>query len=307
MATGRMSDIPYMTAAGVDLIFNKAAKMPMDKVYPLISNEKSQPKVIGNYHTIGDLGVAAEKPEGSDITYHKIKENYKTTITSKRYSIGAEATIEQLEADLYGVVDQQFGTPLLKRLFQLKEKKVHDIYNDGFATTGADGVYMFSASHPLQDSALLNDNLLSGALTPDNFIAGKQHFYAIKDQAGELFDTVPTHLLISVYKQWLALQIMQSELVAFELSNTKNVTENVLPVKIIASKYVDYTASTGVAPWFLIDKSLENAGVILQTKSGVRLQHWWEEGPDIYKGKITEWYGVGAVSPGYGVAASPGS
>ena len=307
MATGRMSDIPYMTAAGVDVVFNRAAKMPMQKYYPQICEEKSQVKVIGNYHTIGDLGAAMLKPEGDDITYRKISENLKTSITSRIVANGVEATEEQLEADLENVVKQQFGTPLLATMLDYKEKQIHDVYNDGFSATGADGVYMFSASHPLSDSVLLNDNLATGALTPDNFIAAKMKFYAIKNQAGRRFATRPTHLLISEYKQHIAFQIIQSELVAFELSNTKNVSNDVLPVKVIASPFIDYTASTGVAPWFLLDRSLKDAGVILQTKRGIKLQHWWEEGPSIYKGKVSEWYGSGFISAGYGLVGSPGT
>lgn len=307
MANGRISDIQRMTEAGVDLVFNRAAKMPKKMYYPQIVTEKQQVKKIGNYDSIGDLSAAQEKIEGDTYVFDSIEENNRTTIESKTYGKGVFATMEKLDYDLENVVKNTFGNPLIKKLLQLKERKVADAYNDSFATTGADGVYILSASHPLQRSASLNDNLATGALTPDNFIAGKNKFNFIYDQAGEFYDTEPTHLLIHPAKMWLALQIIQSNLMAFELSNTKNVTNEVMPIKIITNRYLDYNASTGVSPWFLLDKTIDDAGCILQTKRGLKLKTWWVNENEIYRGTASEMYGVGFISPSYGIVGSTGA
>ena len=44
MAGGRVSDIVSMTEAGVDLVFNRAAKMPRRKYYSQIVWEMQQKK-----------------------------------------------------------------------------------------------------------------------------------------------------------------------------------------------------------------------------------------------------------------------
>jgi hypothetical protein len=130
-------------------------------------------------------------------------------------------------------------------------------------------------------------------------------FNTIYDQAGDFMDTEPTHLLIHPNKLHIALQILESTLMAFELTNTKNVSQDVMPIKLITNKYLDYS-STGVSPWFLIDKALDDAGAILQKKRGIFLKTWWENNNQVYRAAAMELYGVGIVSPGYQIVGSTG-
>lgn len=307
MAGTRLSNITKLTTDTADLVFNRAAKAPTKKYYEQIVTERTEPKRIGNYVTIGDLGQAQIKGEGDVIVYDKIQDNYSTAITSQTIVKGVEASMESLEYDMENVVKNRFGSPLVTRLINYKERAVADAYNDGFTSTGADGVAIFSATHPLQSSVLVNDNLATGALTPENLIAAKNKFTFIYDQAGEYFNSDPTHLVIHKNKLYTALQIMQSQLMAFELSNTKNVVNDTVPLSIVVNPYLDYTVSTGVSPWFLIDKTMQDAGCILQTKKGVMLDTWWEKNNQVFRGTATEMYGVGFVSPGYSVVGSTGA
>lgn len=305
---GRVSDITKLTEAGVDVIFNKAVKMPTMKYYPQIVSEKPNQKKIGKYETIGDLSSATEKGEGDAIVFDKISHNYETTITSSTKVKGVEASMEELEYDLYATVQKYFGSPLMQKMIILKERAVATAYNNAFATTtGADGVYVCSASHPLQRSALLNDNLATGALTPENLTKAKNKFNFIYDQSGEFFGSIPTHLLIHPNKMYSAMAILGSQLYAFELTNTKNTLQDVSPIKVISNPWITYNTTTDVSPWFLLDKTLADAGCVLQTKRGIQLKTWWENNNDVFRGACTEMYGVGFISPGYGLVGSLGS
>lgn len=306
MAGTRVSDIQSMTEAGVDMVFNRAAKMPRRKYYPQIVTEITQKKKVGNYHTIGNIGPAEEKIEADIIVFDKIQENYETNITSTTKSKGVEASMESLEYDLENVVNATFGTPLLRVMQTYKERVCANLYNHAFTTTGADGQYQIDSDHPLQNSALVNDNLATGALTPDNLVLAKQMFNSIYDQAGDFFDTEPTILLIHPNKLHTALAILESSLVAFELSNTKNVTQEDMPIRIVTNKYLDYS-STGVSPWFLIDGTLDDAGAILQKKRGLWLKTWWENNNQVYRAAAMEMYGVGIISAGYKIVGSTGA
>jgi len=312
MANGRVSDITRMTEAGTTVIFNREAKMPRQKYYPQISTEIQEPKLIGLYDTLGDLTAAEVKAERDTISFDSIGQGYQTTITSQTISKGVDASREKLEYDLYKTVNRSFGAPMIRVMLQKKEKAIADLYNDGFATTtGADGVYIFSATHPLLSSAEHNNNLATGALTTDNLIAGKNKFLDIKDQAGGQFDTRATTLLINDHMQYRAMQILESQLVAFELSNTKNVANSLNPVRVVSNPYIDFTAGTGGAadtsPWFLIDDSLEDAGAILQTKKSIWLETEWLKSSQVYRGMCFEMYGTGMISPGYRVVGSTGA
>jgi len=285
MAETRLSDLGNLIYEGIDLVFNRALQTPRNVYYKNCVIEKPIEKKYGWYETIGTLGAAEEKAEGDVIEFQKISDGYKTTIETKTYAMGVKASKEALEFDLENVVAQTFGSPLTTKLLQKKEAVVATVYNNMTTDTGADGVAILSNSHPLLNSASVNDNLLTGALTSANIIAAKNMFNMIYDQAGEFFDTVPTHLLIHPNKMFLALQLLNSQLMALELSNTKNVLQDVMPIQIIQNRYLSYNNSTEQSPWFLLDKTLD-AGVLLQTKGGVQLETWWEYDELSYKGIV---------------------
>ena len=305
---GRVSDIQRMTEEGVDVIFNKNAKTPQKKYYPQIVWEKKIDKAVGIYDTIGDIGPAEVKVEGNAYNFDNFEQGYQTTISVDTVGKGVEVSMEVLEDDLYGVVKSRFGPGLFRVLLSRKERACADLYNDAFSDTGADGVALISASHPLvKNPSSLNDNLATGALTPDNFIKAKMKFNSIYDQAGDFFDTDPTHLLIHKNKLYTALAILQSQLMAFELSNTKNVVNDEMPVKIVVNNYLDYTAATGVSPWFLLDRTLQDAGAVLQVKKGLTLKTWWENNNEVFRGTLHERDGTGVISPGYCIVGSTGA
>lgn len=303
---GRTSDILRMTEDGVDLIFNKSAKTPQKKYYPNYVWEKKNEKRIGKYDTIGDLGPAETKVEGAAFQFDSFTQGYPTTIQVDTIGKGVEVSMEELEDDLYGVVNSRFGPGLFRVLLSAKEKGCAELYNNAFTDTGADGVAYCSASHPLVNSPKVNDNLATGALTPDNFIAAKMKFNSIYDQAGDFFDTDPTHLLIHKNKIYTAMAILESQLMAFEMSNTKNVVQGDMPIKVTVSNYLDYNVSTSVSPWFLLDRKMSDAGAVLQVKKGLTLKTWWENNNEVFRGTLLERYGLGMISPGYGLVGSAG-
>lgn len=305
MADTRTSDILKMTEAGVNEVFYAAAKKPRVLEYKNICREVQGDKKICKYESIGAIGPAIEKPEGDTLTYRKISQAYETTIESTTKSNAVQATIEALKYDLKGVVESTFGEPLIRTMITLKEKTVADVYNHAFTTTSADGKVYIANDHPLVNNALKsNDNLLTGEMSTTTIVTAKNMFNSIYDQAGELFDTAPTHLLIHPNKLFLALQLLQSQLMALELSNTKNVLQDVNAVKIVTNRYLDYAAE--VSPWFMLDKSLTGAGVILQNYVPLTLDKEFTQADLSYRGACWEMYGVGMVSPGYGIVGSVG-
>ena len=309
MAITRASDISNMLLAGSDAQFNKAAKKPRRQYWKSICTVKKQPKKVGNYDTIGNLSAAEEHVEGSTVVFDKIEEAYRTYITAKVYDKGVAATIEAQQFDQYDVVTTQFGEPLVAALNIKKERVVAAAYNGAFTDTGADGVAIISDSHPLKNnSALLNDNLTTGALSNESLRTAKNMFNMIYNQAGDPFDTQPTHLLIHPNKMFQALELLNSTLTAWQLSNTKNVLQDIAPIKIITNPYLTYNVSTDVSPWFMLDMSLDGAGCILQENKALSLKTWFERSElDSLKGAAYEIYGVGFVSSGYGIVGSAGS
>lgn len=307
MAIGRVSDIINLTEAGIDEVFNREVSRPRKLEYKNICREVSGDKKIYKHQSIGNLGPAVTKPEGDTITYRKIEEAYETTIEATTKSNGAAATLEQLEYDLEGVVSAIFGAPLVDTMIVKKEKEVADVYNNAFTATGPDGVAWIANAHPLVNNNLVtNDNLLTGEMSTTTIQTAKNMFNFIYDQAGEFMDTAPTHLLIHPNKLFLALQLLNSQLMALELSNTKNVLQDVAPIKIVTNRWLTYNTSTDVSPWFMLDKTLNAGAVLYQTIPMAMNKHFeWED--LTYKGEVYEAYGCSLVGAGYGLVGSQGS
>lgn len=308
MAATRVSDLSNLILAGSDEVFNKAAKAPRRQYWKDIVRQVQQEKQTGNYDTIGNLTAAQKHNEESAVTFDKIEYNNRTNIVSYVWEKGVKATLEATEFDLYDVVERQFGEPLVAVMNNKKERIVADVYNDVFTATGADGVYLAHDAHPLKNSSTkFNDNLITGALTTENIKVAKNRFNFIYDQAGEYFDTQPTHLLIHPNKMFEAFELLNSALMAWEISNTKNSLQAVSPIKIIENKYLDYNVTTDTSPWFMLDKNLADAGCVLQVKKGLTLRTWFENEDLSLKGIAYEIYGAGMVAPGYGFVASLGN
>jgi hypothetical protein len=204
-------------------------------------------------------------------------------------------------------MDKVFGGELVKKMTLAKEQEVAAAYNGAFAATGGDGVYILSASHPLKNSSLLNDNLATGALSFDNLVAAKNKFNHIYDQAGQLFDTYPTHIVIHPDKFYTLAAILESVLKPFELSNTKNTVGSKYALQIIQNKRIDMDTSTGVSKWFLLDKTIQGAGCILLKRQGMKMSSYQDDKTKDYRADVYERYITQFVAPGYGIVGSLGS
>ena len=74
MAGTYTADIPSLTEAGVDLIFNRSARAQRDNSFPKISTQLTNQKETGIYQTLGALGPAEVRPEGDAFNYDRIQE-----------------------------------------------------------------------------------------------------------------------------------------------------------------------------------------------------------------------------------------
>jgi phage major head subunit gpT-like protein len=306
MAGGRSSDITNLKKAGINFVFNEAAKVPMPQQWPQIVTKVMEEKAVGTYMTAGDIGNASLHTEGSAYTFEGRAEDWKTEITIQIYGKGVYATRKQMKDDQSNFIANTFGAPLVQAMVQKKEQVVADVYNDGFATSMADGVYVFSNTHPLSNApALYNDNLVTGAITTDNIKTGLNQFALIKNQAGNRFPTQATHLLVNVMEQFTVIELLESKLLAWELSNTVNSVTRAQPLGVILNNYIDHTGKGDTySPWFLLDKTIDRAGAIYQYRGGMNIETEVDFKTKDYQATVEEEFAVAFVSPGYGVVAS---
>lgn len=306
MAGTRLSDITSLTLLGISEIFNSAAKADRELYYKNSSREVKMDLRIGTYQTLGALAAAETKVEGAPVKFNKIETDYQTSIYNYTRSNGVECTLEADAYDQYDIVQSTFGQPLIDTMIDLKEQTVADVYNHAFASTGGDGVYQIAANHPLHNAiGVYNDNLVTGELSVENIKIAKNKFNHIKNQAGRRFPTHATHILAHEDKSFALVELLQSSLMAWEISNTKNSLQSKDFSKIIYNNYLDYDIDTDKSPWFLLDKTLK-AGVVLQVKQALKLHTFYDDKTLDYCGLAYEMYGAGMTASGYGIVGSEG-
>ena len=307
MAGGRSADISYLkkARASINFVFNEAAKIPQPQQWPQIVTKVNQPLEVGTYLTVGDVGNAALHVEGDAYTFEGISDDWKTEITIATYGKGVFATRKQMKDDQTMSVNGLFGTKLIQSMIQVKEQVVADAYNDGFATSMADGVYVFSSTHPLSNAVgKYNDNLITGTLSTDGIKEGVNQFSLIKNQAGNRYPTKATHLLVNTLEQFTVYELLQSQLLARELSNTVN-SLKLAPLGVIFNDYIDHVSDgDSYSPWFLLDKTIADAGCVYQYRGGMNVETELNFLNKNTESTCEEEFSVAMVSPGFGLIGS---
>ncbi|MGE5631383.1 MAG: Mu-like prophage major head subunit gpT family protein [Caulobacteraceae bacterium] len=297
MAITNQSDLNKEMYVGHMEVWKKNLEKPAKEQWREYATIKNSTKMEETYETLGNLDPAQETAPSGQINYGTIKDAYETTVKNKKYTNGFSVDIETYDDDQYAVVDETKVNELYRTMITLREKNVAAQWNGVFTTTGSDGVAQAASNHPLKNSALVNDNLMtSGPITPDSVINGAMKFNAIKNQAGDVFDTDATAILAHKDKMALVQAVLSSNLKAMELSNTKNTVPN---LKAIFSKYLDAN------PWHLLDEAI--ASVIMQIRSGLKTNSYFDD-KDTLTWYFNAWerYRAAIIHPGYGFISNPG-
>ena len=156
----------------------------------------------------------------------------------------------------------------VKNMINYEEELAIAPYDNAFTTNLADGVPLISNSHPcLNAPGTLNDNLTTGALSPDTIKAAVKLFSQFKNHAGKPMRAWANQILTHEYNMIEIEEIFNSVLKPYEESNTKNTLPKLRPAY---SRWL-----TSLTAWFLRDTEYEHA--IIQFYKGYRNKMDWRE------------------------------
>lgn len=281
-------------------LFLENLKAPRKEEYLAFTTPKSSTKDEEIYDSIGNLSAAEEKTEGGPLHYEQVSQMYQTTVINKTYDRGFYETWEAIEDDVEKVISKINTGAMIRAMVTKREQEVAAVVDGVFATTGADGKTYAANDHPLDTAktAAKNDNLMdAGDIAPDSIIAGCNMFNDIKDFAGNPFDTSATAILAHANHGANIKAILESNLKASELSNTKN---TVPALKPILGKYISKTC------WHLLDETIPS--FIFQRRSNLQpfedqdkistLNYYWA---------MVERYRAAIINPGYGIISNAGA
>jgi hypothetical protein len=224
MAVMISADISRMIVLGNREVFTTNFETyPIE--YPAFTTAKKATKKTEMYDSMGNLKAAEEKAEGMPITYGSVGQAYQTSITNKVWANGFAHTMEAIKYDLQGVVNSIKAKELARTMRENEEARAIYWVDNAITVNLADGQPIGSNSHPLVDSASVNDTLATAATIadPDNHVTMINMFYDFLNHAGTPMKTRPTDALTHYANQLTVEEIYKSVNKSQEMSNTKNV------------------------------------------------------------------------------------
>lgn len=213
------------------------------KVFNVLSSTKQSEK--DSYES--GFGMMPEKAEGVAATYDVIYPGISETYTHKTYALGYELTEEAIEDNLRTPETfNKLPTALNRSAIETIEVTAANIYNNGFSTTGFDGVVLFSTSHPTLDgSTQSNRPTVHADLSVTSLTAGLTAIEKFVDERGLKRPTKAVLLIVAVDNWNVAEELLGSEYKPYVANNEVNALQK----KDL--QYFVYHYLTDTDAWFL--------------------------------------------------------
>ena len=234
----------------LDSMLPELSNVIMDKymsqpdLIPKLFNFHGTDKAIEQSTKVTGFPAAPEIPEGEGVSYYQFKQGYDKTYTMTKYGLGFKTTEEMVDDgkfDLMAKLSRMIG----KSLFETRQIRSFNVFNNGFSAAGPDGVSLFNASHPLTGGGT-QSNTASSDLTQASLEAAITAFETLTDDEGLKIAVKPKYLLVPSALKFTAKEIVKSALEPSTANNAINalVDEN---IEVVASPYL-----TDAGQWILL-------------------------------------------------------
>ena len=218
---------------------------------------------------ITGFGLAPVKPQGKAAEYDSETQGPTTRFVHVAYALGYIVTHEELKDDLYMEVSKTRAPSNSRAFRQTKERVCANIYNRGFNAVflGADGVPLFSVSHPNTSGGVYSNRLpvdadLSEAALEDMIILQMQ----ATDDRGMLINLMPRSLHVAPANWFNANRILKSVYQVGNANNDINVIHatNALPMGIKLNHYF-----TSPQAWFIRTNIEKGKGMVFLEREAI--------------------------------------
>ena len=296
MALTTRADIARAMYIGTKEVFMKNLQKQPQEEWKAYATIKTSNKMEETYDSVGNLKPADIKPEGDPISYGKIEQGYVTVVRNETVANGFSVTMEAKEDEQWGIVPEVKVNELIRTMISKKELAVASVWDNVTSAVGADGKPYASHDHPLLNSANVNDNLVEKAFDIDSYQEAINKFNHWYNHYGDKFFTRPDAILAHRDRQTYIFAMLQSVLVPFEQSNTKN---TIPQLKTIFSSYIDANKV------HIIDSTIDTA--IMQKRKGLTSGYDYDERDTFnFYFNVHERYKAAMINPGFGFVTITG-
>lgn len=268
-------------------------------LYEIESSERSFEEEV----KLSGFGVAPVKSEGMPIAYDNAQEAWSTRWTHETIAMGFSITEEALDDNLYDSLSKRYAKALARSMAHTKQIKAAALFNNGFTSyTTGDGVYFFSASHPLIGGGTNANRPVSGQdLNETSLEAAIIAIAAWTDERGLLIQAKPKKLVLPPALQFVATRLLSSPLRPGTADNDANA------MKMMGSIPGGWSTNnffTDPNAWFLKTDIPNSSKMFVRKALSTSFENDFDTAN--YRYKCSERYSFGVADP-LGWYASPGS
>lgn len=291
------SDIARAMYLGTKEVFMDNLKKQPNEQWKAYATVKNSDKMEETYDSVGNLKPAEVKPEGNSFDYGKIEQAYKTVVKNETVVNGFSVTMEAKEDEKWGVVPEVKVNELIRTMISKREQSVAAVWDGVTSTISADGKAYAATDHPLvNNNSVVNNNLVDKAFELGTYREAVNKFNHWYNHYGDKFFTTPSAILAHRDRQTYIFAMLQSQLLPFEESNTKN---TIPQLKTIFSSYIN---SLQV---HILDESIDSA-IFQQRKNFVHDYDYDNRSTFNFYYNVHERYKAAMINPGFGFVTITG-
>lgn len=204
-------------------------------LYTKVFTMKKSDKAFEKEQGVTGLPLASVKDQGSPVSFVDPFQGYQKEYVNITYGIGASVTKEMFDDSQYGYINSL--PEMLARSMRQTEETTHwNVLNNGFSSTvtGADGVSLFNASHPMVGggTALRNQLATASDLTMTALETAFTDIMDFYDDQLLKIRVLPKKLAVPTAIWAVARKIMETEKAVGSADNDKNVLMGALELVV---------------------------------------------------------------------------
>lgn len=177
-----------------------------NKMFTVKDTDRAYEEIV----QVGALPIAQVKAEGQSVSYYGYGEERKYRFTVVTMALGFIITKEAMEDNQYEKGSTAYATELGRAMATAKEIHHANVFNNGFAVNGGDGVPLFSVSHPFGSYLNANTPAVATDLSESSLEAAYTGIQSWTDAGGKLIAPELKRLLIPPQLEFVAERLLKS-------------------------------------------------------------------------------------------------
>lgn len=302
MAINR-AQIKKQLQEGLNAVFGLEYKQHPELWRDIFTVSKESRKAYVEDVLMTGFGAAPVKQEGAGVTYDTASEGYVSRYVFETIALAFALTEEAGEDDLYGDLGSQMSKALARSMQYTKNVKGANILNNGFTSgTGGDGVYLFSASHPLQGGGTYSNMLSTSADLSETSLEDMLIVIGdAVDDRGLPISLTPKKLIIPTELQFTAQRILKSDGRVDTADNDLNAIKS---LNMIAGGWSKNVHLTDPDAWFLTTDCPDGLKYIERKALATGVEGDFETGNMRFKARTRFVFGHSNARGAYGSAGA---